>query len=879
MLTKGQVHHISRRIKSQGVNSFMLENELIDFVSCIVEEQMQSGMPFGEAVETAIQQADLGKASKAHKSTVMISKPNSLDMLQNFLKIGFRNFLKYKVNTSINVFGLMLGLSTSLIIGLYLKQGFSYDTMYSQVDQLYRVNSISHMGQSPSHITSVSPELRDALLEDLPEVARASDLQYLYVNKPLKWEGRTFFDYRFAAVQQDFFEMFDLSLLEGNQDALFDGPYGVFLSASMAGRVFGENDPVGEIITVTDGGKDQEFTVKGVFADMPDNSHFKSDQWAGFDLLTSIVTKRVIKTRNPGWTSINDPAYVQLTAGASEEEVNEKINAMLKKRVGGKIWYEHYLQPVNDIHLNKRGFEISSSGDLDQLYLFSIVAVLILIIACINYVNLTTAQAAVRLKEVGIRKVIGAKKKQFIFQFLTEAGMVSLFAMLLSLIVVYLAIPKLNAAFSLNLSFSLAEDLVAISGFFLIILVVSLLCGTYPGFYLSRLKPNHLLKTGAAIKSGGGLFRKVLVTLQYATSITLVIATLIIADQLQYLSKRDLGFDKEEVLNVKIGYQQSQKYGETFLNEVLSQPGVMYASLTGNTLGDGNMSGNRILVGDMTDEEGEMHEVLAVDLDYEKALGLQMTEGRWFTKEFGTDRAAAYVVNEAFVRHFGLEQPVGMKLDRNGQSGTIVGVTKDFHFKSMKYSIEPLVMHMAPRDKFGYWNMAIRLAPEAGLSVIDQLEASWESIVPDYPFDYEFLDDQIEAFYQSDRDFANMFSVFSLLAIAVSCLGLIGLVSFSTKRRSKEIGVRKVLGATVAKILGLISRDMAWLILLGALVAIPVAYLFMQQWLENFEYRTTISYWPFIAALVLTLAISWLSVSYISLRAAKANPVDSLRSD
>lgn len=879
MLTKGQVHHVKRVIQQRHLKSFLLEEEVVDFVSCAVDDRMQQGHSFESALNEVLNEMNLNQVSKTHKSTTMISKPNSLDLLQNFIKIGLRNFVKYKVNTSINVFGLVLSLSTSIIIGLYLKQEFSYDSHYTQVDQLYRVNSISYMGQSPTHLNSVSPELRDALVEELPEIEEASDLSVLYSNKPLKWNGSSFFDYKFTAVQQDFFDMFDVAVIRGSAAALYEGPYRALISDVMASRVFGEEDPLGQTILVVDDGTEYEFEIRGVFREIPANTHFKSDSWSNFDLLTSIATRKLIKPQSPGWTSINSSAYVQLTAGADEVAVNEKINVMLKQRAGEKIWYEHYLQPVSDIRLNQRGYEIGSRGDLDQLYLFSVVALLILVIACINYVNLTTAQASVRLKEVGIRKVIGAKRKQFVFQFLVEATIISFFSMALSMLAASLLIPVINTAFSLNLSLSLVEDMAAIVGFFGIMLFVSLLCGTYPGFYISRLQPNQLLKSGAAMKSGGGIFRKMLVVIQYATSITLVIATLVISDQLQYLSKRDLGFDKEEVLYVKIGYQLSRKYGDTFFKEVLREPGVMHASLTGNTLGDGNMSGNRILVGDMVKGEGEMHQVLSVDFDYQKTLGLEMSGGRWFAEQFATDRTEGYVVNQALVKHFGLEDPIGKQLDRNGRKGTIIGVTKDFHYRSMKHSIEPLVMFMAPRDQYGYWNMAVRLTPENAVATVDRLKATWESVIPDYPFEYEFLDDQIDTYYQSDRDFANMFSVFSMLAIAVSCLGLIGLVSFSTRQRSKEIGVRKVLGATVTRILGLISRDLVKLIIFGAVLAIPVAYLFMQSWLENFEYRTVMSYWSFVAALALTIVVSWLSVSYISFRAARANPVDSLRSE
>lgn len=879
MLSKGQVHHISRVVQQRRLQSFLLEEEVVDFVSCAVDDRMQAGGSFEQALEEVLKEMDLKQVSKTHKTTTMIAKPNSLDMLQNFIKIGFRNFIKYKVNTTINVFGLVLGLSTSIIIGLYLQHEFSFDTMHPDVERLYRVNAISYLGQSPRHLDAVSPKLRDAVIDQIAGVSHASDLDYAFYNKPLKWDDNTYFNYRFRAVQSDFFEMFDMPLIKGEVEALYAAPNGVMLGESLATRIFGTADPVGEVMELmADNGK-IELEVRGVFRDMPVNSHFGKGQWASFDIITSMESSRLWKKNPQGWEALQNAMYVKLAPGVDVASVNSELNELVAGQMDGKPWYEHYLQPVRDIHLNRSGFGINTAGDLDQLYLFSLIAVLILLIACINYINLTTAQASVRLKEVGVRKVIGAKKRQFIFQFLTEATIISFVAMVLSVGLVVLVLPWLNGAYSLSLDLSVSQNGTSIAAFFAIMLVVSLLCGTYPGFYLSKLQANKLLKGGGTVSSGGGLFRKILVVVQYATSITLIIATLIITNQLDFLSKRELGFDKEQVVYVDIGYQLSQKHGETFFNEVKRESTVLYASLTGNTLGDGNMSSNGILVGDMAQEDRQMHQVMPVDFEYNDALGLEMTAGRWFSEEFGTDRTEGYVVNEAFVAHFGLEKPLGHRIVRNGLGGAIIGIVKDFHYKSMRHTIEPLVMHMAPRDKFGYWKMAIRLAPDADGRSLDKLEEVWKSVVPDYPFNYIFLDEEIDAYYKSDRDFANMFSAFSILAIVVSCLGLIGLVSFSTKSRSKEIGVRKVLGATVSRILTLISKDLVKLILFGALIAVPVAYFFMQNWLENFEYRTGVSWWTFAVAFLLTVVISWLSVSYISFRAARANPVDALRSE
>ncbi|NVK84683.1 MAG: hypothetical protein HWE21_10205 [Cytophagia bacterium] len=381
------------------------------------------------------------------------------------------------------------------------------------------------------------------------------------------------------------------------------------------------------------------------------------------------------------------------------------------------------------------------------------------------------------------------------------------------------------------------------------------------------------------MKSGGGLFRKILVVIQYATAITLIVATLIIGNQMNFLSKKDLGFDKEQVVYLKMGWRAGRKYGELLFNEVEKGSGVLAASLTSNTLGDGSLSGNGVTVGEAVGDEAksEIHKVLAVDDGYLNALGLELTDGRWFSRDFASDRKEGFVVNEAFVRYFGLENPVGTKLARNSQKGSIIGVVKDFHFRSMHTAIEPLVMFEDDRNR--YWNIALRISPENMGNTIERLEAAWTSVIPDIPFSYEFLDDQIDQYYKSDRDFALVFQVFAGLAIAVSCLGLIGLVAFTTRRRAKEIGVRKVLGASIGGILQLLSFDFVKLIVLGALIAVPVAYYTMSQWLENFEYRISINAGAFVLGLLITIGLSWISVSYLSVKAAKSNPVDSLRTE
>lgn len=870
---------IRREVRKRGLNFTYVEDEAVDFISCQIEEKLNKGCSFDSAFDEAFAQA--ADEGMFNLKTKLITPKSiyTMDMLANYLKIAFRNLAKYKANAAINLLGLVLSLTASIVIGLYLKYEYSFDREYPELERLYRVNAISNLGQEADYLNSVSGLLVPEIQNNIPEVELVSDLGVVVANQPIKYNGSVFFDYLMCGVGKDFIELFGLKEVKGQLTAPFETVNGVAISESQARKIFGEEDPIGQSFSIEQNEQTHTFLVQAVFEDMPSNTHFKEDEWSGFDMLVSMETTRLVSGNKPNWRSINSPAYVRLVPGASEETVNIKMNEIVSKNLEGNVWYEHYLQPVSDIHLNTREDGIESVGDVQQLNLFALIGVIILLIACINYVNLTTAQASVRLKEVGVRKVIGARRRQFVSQFLVEAALMSLMSIVISGVLVALLIPLLNSSFGLHLSLDLSSDWLNLLGFLALMLIVSLLCGTYPGWYLSRVRANVLLRSSSAMKSGGGLFRKILVVIQYATAITLIVATLIIGNQMNFLSKKDLGFDKEQVVYLKMGWRAGRKYGELLFNEVEKGSGVLAASLTSNTLGDGSLSGNGVTVGEAVGDEAksEIHKVLAVDDGYLNALGLELTDGRWFSRDFASDRKEGFVVNEAFVRYFGLENPVGTKLARNSQKGSIIGVVKDFHFRSMHTAIEPLVMFEDDRNR--YWNIALRISPENMGNTIERLEAAWTSVIPDIPFSYEFLDDQIDQYYKSDRDFALVFQVFAGLAIAVSCLGLIGLVAFTTRRRAKEIGVRKVLGASIGGILQLLSFDFVKLIVLGALIAVPVAYYTMSQWLENFEYRISINAGAFVLGLLITIGLSWISVSYLSVKAAKSNPVDSLRTE
>lgn len=875
MLTKGQVHHINRIIQKRRLNSFLLEEEVVDFVSCAVEDLIQQGEPFDAALATVLADLDTERINRVHQSNLIINKPSSMDLFKNYLLIAQRNFVKHKVNSAVNIAGLLLALVSVLIIGLYVTNELSYDRSIPDAERVYRVNGTSFMGDVPSSANYVSPLLVEAMLEEIPEVTHAASGLSLYVNKPLKILDKNFFDIRIDYFRKDVFEIFCLDVKAGSLESTYDQPYGVMVSASFARQVFGEKNPINETIEAEIRGKKITFTIGGVFEDKPQNSHLRYAR-NPMEVIASQKAWELIGGYKGAWNSTHMPAYVKLKAGSDPAEVDKKLGALLKRRAGEDIFYEHYLQPVWDIHLNTLGLPTSSVGDYNQVLTFALIGLLILAIACINYINLTTARVTIRMKEVGVRKVLGAGKSQFLYQFIVEAFLVTMLSMIISFGFVALSLDYVNSTFDLNLSLALFENGLLLGGMFIILLLISLLSGGYPGFYLSKIASTNLLKSTLSVGNRKFSVRKLLVVFQFGISAAIVTCTIVVLNQLNFLSQSDLGYDQESIVYIPLPGAEIKSKGPVFKESLNRLPVVKSTALTKGSVAKGNFSGNRIKIGN---DEGSMQRIMPVDFKFNTTMGISLTEGRWFDQEMATDIEQGFVVNEAFLKYFDLQDPIGTKIARNDQKGEIIGVAKDFHWKSMHDEIEPLVMFMQKDYARRYGNIVVKLQPGNLKVAHDQLETAWQEIFGDRPFEWEFLDEQLAMAYRKDEVFGDIFSSFSAITIIISCLGLLGLVSFSVERRLREIGVRKVLGASVTNILLLVSKDFSKLVLIGFALSIPAAWFFMDQWLEGFKYRIELDYMPFLVTCLAIVLIAWGSVSWISLKAARSNPVDSLRSE
>lgn len=876
MLSKEQAQQIRSAVRRKQISSFLLESEVLDFVSCAVEEKLADGQPFENALSEALQEVGSVNVVPAYRNSLRVAQVNTSGMLRNYAMVALRNLKKHRFYTAISLTGLSFSIVALFIIGAFVKSEYSYDRSFPDHERLFRINSFSR--QNPAnHDHESSPFLVEALLAGVPELEGATSLKRLFTNEILQWEGKQLTEFSLSSVSESFFDLFDLHIIHGTIDRFDDSLNELIISDQLATRLFGSFNPIGATIELIEDEQRYLFKVSGVFKSFSEPTHLNSELFR-FDILTSKRTRDLYDDTD-GWQSTKEATYLKTLPDVDSGVLNAKINDVLMERAGDDIWYQHYIQPVNDIHLNRKGFPIAAEGNLTRLYIFSVIGLLILLIACVNYINLMTAQASVRLKELGVRKIIGAGRWGFVFQFLTEALLMSLLAAILALSFTYLLLPIINDYFQLNLGFLLKQDIFLVLTALGIVSLMGIVCGTYPGVYLSRLGVNNLLKQKIAGSSKRWSLRKSLVSLQYAISIGLVMTTFVIIKQIRFMNQKDPGFDKEAVVYLDLGLEPALKYGRTLLAGLESESGIIASSLTGSTLGSGELSGSRINMREGLLTGDDYSNVLPVGPGFIDVMRLQMRTGVWFSEATQSDSLVNYIINEAFAKQNNIREPIGEKLWRNGREGRIIGVVKNFHFKSMKYGVDPLVMYVPPANDLAYQTMALRLAPGNMTATIDRLSDVWDATIPYRPFNVQFLDTQIQEFYEAERSFAQVFSAFSFLAIAISCLGLIGQLSFTTRQRSKEIGVRKVLGASVKAILTLISREFALFIFYGAIIAWPVTHWLVGKWLQGFDNRIQLDLIPFLVSVVISLALSWLSVSYISIRAARANPVDSLRSE
>ena len=788
-------------------------------------------------------------------------------MLKNYLKVSVRHLLRQPGYAFLNILGLTLGITASLLIILYLFHEVSYDNYHSKADRIYRISSDIKEPDNAFRWAVTQFPLGQTVKNEFAEVDQYVRFIGQGRTRLIKGED-VFFEDETYMVDSTVFEVFDYEFIHGNPKTSLEGPNSIVLSETVAQKIFGNNNPVGEILK-TDA---SSLEVTGVYRDVPPNSHIKP---------RAMVSASTIDRNNTqNWGGFGIYTYVLLKEGASAEVVEAKLNDIIEQYVAVifdqfDITVKYEMLNIQDIHLYSdfQG-EPEPLGNIKYIYIFAAVALFLIIIACINYMNLATARSLKRALEVGIRKVMGAQRNMLIGQFMTESVLLSIISLTISILLLLVFVPLLNNQLQTSLAVANLLQIEVLGVILAIILLTGVLSGSYPAFYLSAFRPAAVLK-GKTGKGGSKLLRSSLVTVQFAVSIFMLVGTLVIYDQMQYLRSKDLGFDKEHVVRIVLDNQQARDKWPV-LKSKLSQDPTFSSAATSSTVPGRGFSKNLMAV---ETNEGVMEsygvDFYAIDYDYLKTLDINIVEGRNISSQYVTDTASSVLVNEAMVRRLGWENPIGKKFQFDQDSTvfhTVVGVVEDFHQRSLYDPIEALLF--IPNLNNGNALIKIDGNVTAGLAA---LERYWAEVNPNLPFEYSFLDEDFMELYESDQLRGRLFLGFSFIMIIISCLGLLGLASFIAEQRTKEVSIRKVLGANVVGLVALLIKDFLLLVVLGAVPAFGLAYYFMTDWLGSFEYHVDLNVMIFITVLLVIAGITMLTTGYHALKAATSNPANNLK--
>jgi len=807
-------------------------------------------------------------------------------MIRNYLKIAFRNLKRQKISTSINIVGLAIGLATCILIMLYVQDELSYDRYNEKADRIFRVALKLGLDGKDVGGPMLGPNVARDLQQEFPEVLKATRI----LN-----QGTEFVSYGTSSFKQDnllaadstFFEVFTIPFLKGDPKRALTEPNTLVLTEATARKYFGNQDPIGKALLF--GSEKKPYRITGVVRNVPANSHFR------FDMLISLAG---YDEQHIGWLySINYYTYVLLPEKYDYKKLEAKIPRLAEKQIGAELqqWlkitpaqfrakgddFGLFLQPLTSIHLHSRfgGIELSPGGNILYVYVLTAIAIFMLLIACVNFMNLSTATAVRRSREVGVRKVLGSVKGQLQQQFLIESVLLAMVALLVGLLVVGLALPFFNQLTGKHLAFSLLINPFVSAGLVAAAVLVGLLAGSYPAFYLSSFKPVVVLKGQVTAGRGNFNLRNGLVVFQFFITISMIVATVTADRQLRYMQSQKVGFDREQVLVIHDTHMLRNNEA-VFRDRIIQSPQVVTGSISGQVpVGNSNLDNTTVMSKENPDK-GVMSRFYYVDDAYIPTLGMKVVQGRNFSKNFPTD-SFAVILNETAVKALGWQQdPVGRELightDDNGVKTyyRVIGVVSDFHFESLRQKIGPLVMFLGRNSG----NILVKTHTDKLPQFLASLKRQWESFSPAAPFSYSFLDDRFAQVYVSEQKIEQVLTLFSSLTIFIACLGLFGLATYTAEQRTKEIGVRKVLGASVGSVVALLSKDFLKLILVALLLATPIAWWGMDQWLNEFAYKTTMDWWIFALAGLLAVGIALLTVSFQSIKAALTDPVKSLRS-
>jgi putative ABC transport system permease protein len=898
-LTAEHIDYIIKDVHYRGIVVDGVKDELIDHICSAVETEMQSGKRFIDAYHHVLNSfGHTGGLRDIQKQTLTLENQNTKIMLRNYLLIAIRSLTKHKFYSLINVIGLATGIAACLVIVLFIQNELSYDRHNEKADRIYRVNGEIKFGGNHYKLAVASAPFGDALVHDFPEVEAA--VRFRARGSYLVKRGEGYDNIKENDViwtDSTFFRVFSVPVISGDASTALTEPNSIAISKKMADKYFPDGNVLGQSMVLDNR---RNVTVTAVFEDMPATAHFH------FDIL--IAMAGLDEAQQTNFLSNNFNTYLLLKPGTSAKALEKKIPAFIEKHLGpqasvlldkkftlrnfeadGNIW-RYTLMPLTDIHLHSDlTAELGPNGNITYIYLFSAVALFILSIACINFMNLSTARSANRAKEVGVRKVMGSLRSHLVRQFLLESMLLSLASFFIAVVLAWLSLPVFNSLSQKNLVLPFFSPLF----YFLLVagsILIGVLAGLYPSFFLSAFKPVHVLKGNVSLGMKSGWIRGSLVVFQFVISIFLVIATITINRQLNYIQNKKIGFKKDQVLVINDAYALGKNI-QSFKDEVIQNSFIKSGSISGFLPVSGGWRSDDMFWpegSEPTEESMVGMQAWDVDYDYVKTMGMKIIEGRDFSADFLSD-SSGIVMNQSALKYFHFEKdPIGKKIstfngnildgspDRNTlRSWTIIGVVEDFHFESLKQNITPLALFLAKNNG----TVIFRFEAANSQDVISTVEETWKKLAPGQPFQYSFLDEDFGRMYASEQRLGKIFAAFASLAIIIACLGLFALTSFTAEQRTKEIGIRKVLGASVSSIVVLLSKEFGKLILIAFVLAAPLAWYAIHWWLKSYTYKVEVGVLVYTAAGLFAFGIAWITMSYQSIRAARNNPVNSLKSE
>lgn len=897
-LTDNHIDYIIKDLHYRGLVLESLEEEMVDHICVAVEARMQGGTRFIDAYHDVLKTfGNTAGIRETQRQTLHFENQKPVNMLRNYITIAFRNLSKQRFYTFINIAGLATGIAACIVILLFVVNEFSYDKHHEKHERIYRVNGEIKFGENHWKLAVAPAPLAETLILEYPEVESSvrfrSRGSYL-VKKSEDTDNIK--EHNVMWVDSTFFKIFSVPVLEGNSNTALKEPNSIAISKKIADKYFPDSDALGQQLIMDN---DQTRKITAVFEDMPDNGHFK------FDIL--IAMSGLQESKSTDFLSNNFNTYVLLREGADPKALEAKLPGFIvkymgpqaEKILGGEFTVEKFiasgnkieytLMPLLDIHLHSDlTAEVRANGNITYVYLFGAIALFILAIACINFMNLSTARSANRAKEVGVRKVMGSLRSHLVRQFLMESILLSMFSFILAIGMAQLFIPLFNDMTQKDLSLPL-DDLKFYGTALLGTLLVGTLAGLYPSFFLSAFKPVNVLKGQLSLGMKSGFIRSALVVFQFVISIFLIIGTITVNRQLNYIQNKKIGFEKDQVIIIKDAYALQDNI-RPFKDEVLKNSLIQSGTISGYLPVDSWRSDNTHWPeGSQPTQENMVGlQNWNVDHDYIETFGMKIKEGRFFSLDFPSD-SSAVVLNETAIDHFGFnENPIGRKISTfagNNPDGTpdqssirsftIIGVVKDFHFESLKQNISPLGFYLSQSRG----SVSFRFQAKNTQDVITSIEKTWKTLAPGQPFQYSFLDEDFSRMYNNEQRLGKTFAVFAGLAIVIACLGLFALTAFTAEQRTKEIGIRKVLGASVGSIIVLLSKEFGRLIIIAFILSAPLAWFAVNWWLKNYIYKVEIGIMVYVLAGGFAFLIAWITMGYQSIKAATSNPVQSLRSE